>query len=45
MNDFDKKLMEYPKRHEEEFTKEQLKHHLEECMELLKTEMNICMQN
>ena len=35
MNDFDKKLMEYPKRHEKDFAKDQLKHHLEECMELL----------
>lgn len=35
MNDFDNILMKYDKRHEKDFTKEQLQHHLVECLELL----------
>lgn len=35
MNDFDKKLLTYDKWHDKDFTKEQLHHHLIECLELL----------
>jgi hypothetical protein len=35
MNDFDHKLLQHEKRHEQEFTQEQLKKHLIECLELL----------
>ena len=35
MNDFDNKLLQYDKWHDKDFTKEQLQHHLVECLELL----------
>jgi hypothetical protein len=37
MNDFDKKLLTYDKRHDKDFTKEQLHHHLVECLQLLES--------
>lgn len=35
MEDFVGKLISFPKRNDREFTNEQLKHHLIECLELL----------
>ncbi len=35
MNDFDNMLLQHKQRHEKDFTKEQLQHHLVECLELL----------
>lgn len=35
MEDFSGKLLSFPKWNEKEFTNEQLKHHLIECLELL----------
>lgn len=35
MKDFDKKLLEHKKRHDTNFTKDQLKKHLIECLSLL----------
>jgi len=35
MEDFSGKLLAFPKRNDKEFTIDQLKHHLVECLELL----------